>query len=81
MSGSEPPPRLNDLDARLRRLRERTTKEEQTVRGTELPNGSVWGFAFRVGFELLAALLVGGGIGWLLQERDVNFLNEWHVFL
>jgi ATP synthase protein I len=68
MSEDEPPPRLNDLDARLRRLRERTTKEEQTVRGTELPSGSVWGFAFRIGIELLAALLVGGGIGWLLDR-------------
>jgi ATP synthase protein I len=68
MSEGEPPPRLNDLDARLRRLRERTTKEEQAVRGVESPSGSVWGFAFRVGVELLAALLVGGGIGWLLDR-------------
>src|ERR1700760_2542406 len=68
MSGSEPPPRLNDLDARLRRLRQRTTKEEQAVRGTELPNGSAWGFGLRGGGEPLAALLVGGGIGWLLDR-------------
>jgi len=68
MSEDEPPPRLRDLDARLRRLRERTTQEEQTVRGGESPAGSVWGFAFRIGVELLAALLVGGGIGWLLDR-------------
>ena len=64
----EPSKRLNDLDERLRRLRERAPEEEDKV----VPRGSsprtAYGFAFRIGVELVVALAVGGGIGWLLDH-------------
>jgi len=68
MSEGEPPTRLDDLDARLRRLRERTSEGDATPPGRELQSSSAAGFALRIGIELLAALLVGGGIGWLLDH-------------
>ena len=75
MSESEPPTegepakRLNDLDDRLRRLRERAPEEEEKVvpRGGDSPQ-TAYGFAFRIGVELVVALAVGGGIGWLLDH-------------
>ena len=68
MSEGEPPTRLNDLDARLRRLRKRTSEEDATPPGRGPQSGSAAGFALRIGIELLAALLVGWGIGWLLDR-------------
>ena len=68
MSEGEPPNRSNDFDERLRRLRERAPGEEKTTSGGPSPTGSALGFAFRIGVELLAALLVGGGAGWLLDH-------------
>jgi ATP synthase protein I len=58
---------LDDLDDRLRRLRERAPEEKQSVSGGAPPQ-SAYGFAFRIGVELVAALAVGGGIGWLLDH-------------
>jgi ATP synthase protein I len=65
----EPSKRLNDLDDRLRRLRERAPEEEEKVvpRGGNSPQ-TAYGFAFRIGVELVVALAVGGGIGWLLDH-------------
>src|SRR5262249_3260973 len=65
--GDESPRRLDDLDDRLRRLRERAPEEKQVARGARPPQ-SAYGFAFRVGVELVVALAVGGGIGWLLDH-------------
>ncbi|MEA2780672.1 MAG: synthase protein [Rhodospirillaceae bacterium] len=77
MSEKKPPNRLDDLDARLRRLRERTPKEDPAVSGGSSPSKTAAGFAFRVGIELMAALLVGGGIGWLLD----HWLGTMPLFL
>jgi len=68
MSEGEPPTRLSDLDKRLRLLRERTPKEDEADLGKNLPSTTAMGFAFRVGIELLAGLVVGAGIGWLLDR-------------
>lgn len=68
MSEGKPPTRLEDLDARLRRLRDRTSEEDATPAGRGLQQSSAAGFALRIGVELLAALVVGGGIGWLLDH-------------
>ena len=68
MSEGDPPNRSNDFDERLRRLRERLPKEDPVVPGPGLPSRTAMSFAFRAGVELLAALLVGGGIGWLLDR-------------
>jgi len=77
MSEGKPPTRLEDLDARLRRMRERTAEEEGgTPRGGPATTSAA-GFALRIGIELLAALLVGGGIGWLLD----HWLHTLPLFL
>ena len=68
MSEGEPPTRSNDFDERLRRLRERMPSEDETVPGPGLASRTAMGFAFRAGVELMAALVVGGGIGWLLDR-------------
>ena len=68
MSEGEPPTRSNDFDERLRRLRERAPSEKKADSGPSSPTKTAFGFAFRIGVELLAALLVGGGIGWLLDR-------------
>jgi ATP synthase protein I len=64
----EPSKRLNDLDDRLRRLRERAPEEEEKVGPRGSSPQTAYGFAFRIGVELVVALAVGGGIGWLLDH-------------
>ena len=68
MSEGDPPNRSSDFDERLRRLRERAPDERKTATSDDSPARSAFGFAFRIGVELLAALVVGGGIGWLLDH-------------
>jgi len=68
MSEGDPPKRSNDFDERLRQLRGRMPKEDPVVPGPGLPSRTAMGFAFRAGVELMAALIVGGGIGWLLDH-------------
>ncbi|HTI86380.1 MAG TPA: AtpZ/AtpI family protein [Alphaproteobacteria bacterium] len=62
------PPSLEDLDARLRAVQERV---DSRANGGKKDNGqpmSGLGLAFRVGIELVSALAVGVGIGWLLDR-------------
>jgi ATP synthase protein I len=70
MSDKEPSPSLEDLDARLRRAHER--RPSQGAPSDQGPNrdsiGSGLGFALRIGIELVAALAVGVGIGFLLDR-------------
>ena len=54
--------RLADLEERLRKAR--GTKEIRR----EDPSASKLGLAFRLVTELLAAVIVGGGIGWALDR-------------
>lgn len=65
MSDDKPTPSLEDLDAKLREVRARHSEEtEQTGRQAIGPG---LGFALRIGVELVAALVVGVGIGVLLD--------------
>jgi ATP synthase protein I len=61
------PPSLEDLDARLRRAEERASPVRSGDAGDGSETSGV-GFAFRVGLEMVTALAVGVGIGWLLDR-------------
>jgi len=66
----KPSPSLEDLDARLRRARER--RPSQSAEEDQGPDqssvGAGLGFALRIGIELVAALAVGVGIGLVLDR-------------
>jgi ATP synthase protein I len=70
MTEKEPPPSLEDLDARLRRAHDK--RPDQSAGEDQGPNrnsiGSGLGFALRIGIELVAALAIGVGIGFLLDR-------------
>ena len=56
--------RLADIEERLRKARE---KRGEDVRQVDAPNSKL-GIAFRLVTELLAAVIVGGAIGWGLDR-------------
>ena len=68
MGDERPRKSLDDLDARLREAR---SKEASRSRGSgpalRVPS-SGFGMAFRIGVEMVAALIVGVGIGLLLDR-------------
>jgi ATP synthase protein I len=55
--------RLNEIEQRLRKARELRAE----VRQVESPNSKL-GIAFRLVTELVAALIVGGAMGWGLDR-------------
>lgn len=61
MERNSPPP-LKDLDKRLREARARKP------RGADKAASTGMGLAFRIATELVAGLVVGVGIGWLLDD-------------
>jgi ATP synthase protein I len=69
MSESEHPPRLDDLESRLRSARERLDRGSGKPRAA-LRQGESGGMAagFRIAVEMIAALAVGVGIGLLLDR-------------
>lgn len=67
MSDPDPPPD-SDFAARLRRLKEATRDRKPADRPGERIPTTMGSFAFRIGVELVSALVVGAGIGWLLDR-------------
>ena len=66
MNERDTPPQLNELDAKLRAARAaRDAKENE---GATRSNQGGVGFALRIGVELVAALIVGVGIGLFLDR-------------
>jgi len=65
--GRRPPSSLEDLDARVREARDRQASETRMRDGGE-GGGSELGVAWRIGIELVSALIVGVGIGYLLDR-------------
>ena len=66
------------FEQRLRAARERAKLDSSPARDQRDPlGGPAWAIAIRVGVELVAALLVGVGIGWLLDR----WLHTRPVFL
>lgn len=67
MTEQKEPPSLEELNSRLRDAR----KEADAVTGRKrrmTDTRSGLGFAMRIGVELVAALIVGGGVGLLLDR-------------
>ena len=67
MSDNTPPEELEDLNSRLYRAREksRANKEPGSSIGKEEMTG--YSMAIRIGTEMVAALIVGVGIGYFLD--------------
>ncbi len=63
MSEREPPPSLEDLEARLEKARGRHERRED-----EDGRPGVVGVALQVAIEMVGPLAVGVGIGWLLDD-------------
>lgn len=59
---------LEEIDARLRDARENRDKPSKLSMRIKAPPGNALGLAFRVSVELVSALAVGLGIGWLLDQ-------------
>jgi ATP synthase protein I len=67
MTERKPPPSLEELDARVREARSRQSAGTR-ARDEEEAERSGLGFAWRIGLELVSALIVGVGIGYLLDR-------------
>jgi ATP synthase protein I len=67
MTERDKPDSMRDLDDRLRRLREREDSGKAKT-GRRVSTSSGLGMAMRIGVELVAALLIGVGIGWGLDH-------------
>lgn len=59
---------LEDIDTRLREARENRDKPSRLAMKIKAPPGNALSLAFRVSVELVSALAVGTGIGWLLDQ-------------
>ena len=63
MSDDKPPPSLEELDSRLKKIQE----ERQRPEGLGMPPTRT-GQSLHLGIEMAATLAVGGGIGWFLDR-------------
>ena len=65
----DPSPPPEEFANRLRDLRKQVDGDNGAVdKPAAAVPGSAMGLAFRVGIELAAGLVVGGGLGWLLDR-------------
>ena len=63
-----PDKRFEEISARIRAERDQAAAAQgQTGRRTSAV-GKTWGSAFRLGSEFVAAVLVGGGLGYLIDR-------------
>ena len=67
MTEERPDHELERLDARLKEARGKVEARDPGGGPETQPPGSALGLAFRVGVELVSALAIGLGIGWLLD--------------
>lgn len=67
MSEGKPPTPLDELGRRLEALRRKESGERAGGPSASTPR-TAGGWAFRLSVELVAGLVVGGGIGWLLDR-------------
>ena len=67
MQDPDRPPELDKLDARLRAAR-RIRDEAERPKGLGIEQGSRYGVAWRLAVDMVAGLVVGAGMGWLLDK-------------
>lgn len=68
MTDEQPSPSLDDLDARLRKARgQAASGADGRGKFADVPRGPL-GMAFRIGIEMVAAMIVGVGGGYLLDR-------------
>jgi ATP synthase protein I len=67
MSQKKPPPALRDLDARLREARDRQERREGKTGPGRAQDMSGLGLALRLGVDFVSGVVVGVGIGLLLD--------------
>jgi len=79
MSDSEPPDPLRQLSDDLDQARLRADPANAPGRGDITTGGNALGFGLRIGIELVAALIVGVGIGWL-ADRYIG-TRPWGILL
>ena len=79
MTEREPPPSLDELGARLKDAQARRKSAAIRKDGTSGVNMSGLGFAFRIGVELVAAVVIGVGIGYLV-DRTLE-TSPWGVLV
>ena len=68
MSDQPPEQDLEKLDSRLRDARARSHGPASKKNDQNQPPQNALGLAFRVGVELVSAVAIGLGIGWLLDQ-------------
>jgi ATP synthase protein I len=66
MSESGPPDPLQRVGSEIDRVRAR--RDQGGPRRGDVTSGGALGFGLRVGIELIAALIVGLGLGWLVDH-------------
>jgi ATP synthase protein I len=64
--GDSPTP-LQELGRRLQALRRKTGGDRESGPRSDMPRTAA-GWAWRVGIELVVGVVVGGGIGWVLDR-------------
>jgi ATP synthase protein I len=67
MSEKKPPPALRDLDAKLREARDRQERSQGKTRSRRAQDMSGVGLALRLGVDFVAGVVVGVGVGLLLD--------------
>src|SRR5437773_4096907 len=64
MATEPPPPNLDDIEQRLKKARPHPVEERTDI----VARPQAMGMAFRVSVELVSALAVSVGIGWLIDR-------------
>ena len=67
MSDNTPPEKLEDLDSRLYKAREKSRANKKPGPSIGKEEMSGYSMAIRIGTEMVAALIVGVGIGYFLD--------------
>jgi len=68
MTSQDQPPSLEDVGARLKAMQDAATEKNAAEERVAESSQGV-GVGFRIGIELVAGVLVGAGLGWILDEK------------